>query len=265
MSEEYSSICNWLNGHRHGSMTDFDAGLAIIDSYIPHKHAKIKLLRSDQRMYELFVDHLATLDKKKKLEAAPAIATIQPSVIVRDGDIAVTAIQTIIPDTLPAAKLPSRSQQIDELESENKLLQKNLGYKHAQMSAIGRNRFGTALILTKAQKAERQQLRDEIVALEERIRANWLSIQFIQVHGHLPELPKKKGKKQEAATPIDFQEVESNRKMISYLQGQIRQKEAKLKKQTGEEYLQTQRKMAKQQKNLDERIKLKQQWEQRKN
>jgi len=259
MSDEYKSICGWLNAHRHGSMTDFEKGLAIVASYMPAKHNKMKLLRSDERLYDLFRSRLVELDKEKK--ANLQIATIQPAVVERAGDIAVKTIQPVLTETIAFRKNPSRSKQIDELEQENRLIQKNIGFKHAQLSAIGRNASGVSLVLTIPQKAQRKALRDEIVALEEKLRENWLSIQFIQIHGYLPELPKKKTDKIDVEAPKDFREFESNRKMIVYLERQIREKQAKLKHLAGEEYIKMQKTIAKQQQNLDIRIQKKKAWE----
>ena len=266
MSAEYTSICDWLNGHTHGQMTDFEAGIMIIEAYTPEHAPRMRMLRSDSRLWNFFEARLAELDKLAKATPQP---TVDLSPFVGEYSLAeAKEVAAKIAATIPE---PQRSQsvispknqsaQIRELEQEVNLLLKNQGYLHTQLRMIGRDRLGHAIHLSAADRIKRQQLRDQLVDAEAQIREKWLAIQHVQIHGCLPNAPAEKKEVKRTAVPVDFKEVESNRKMISYLKGKIAAKKKELSGLTGQQLLKAHKALEKMENNLAEREKQKAAWQ----
>jgi len=273
MSGEYSNICEWLNSHQHGSMKDFEAGMSIVTAYLPDQIASMRVQRSDSKLYELLEKRLAVLDAKpvtkqeiKDPDPEPifslAVALKHPAISATQSDTVTQIPNGLNSFTRPTQKQTlSCSEAIAALEADNKLILKNQGHLQSQMSAIGRDRLGRPVHISPADKNKRRELRDQIVAYEADLRRNWHAIQHLQIYGTLPdEHPDQKKEKETTDAAPDYREMESNRKMISYLQGEIAKKKAKFATTTGPALLKLSKALAKQEENLEQRIKQRDLW-----
>ena len=253
MSAEYQHICDWLNGHEHGKMTDFEAAMQIIESYMPEQASRMRTLRSDDRIWKLFEDRLVQLDREKEPETIPEI---MPEII---PDITLSTVPVASPSQ-PVLSVANKSQLIKELEKENNLILKNQGYLHAQMRVIGRDKMGKPINISTTNKAKRSALRDQLVEAEAKLRENWLAIQHVQIHGCLPLVLETKEVKL-PGEPVDYKAQESNRKMISYLKKQIEAKKKTLSALSGTKLVKAYKALEKMEANLAEREKQKQAWQ----
>ena len=253
MSAEYNSMCNWLNGHTHGSLKDFEAAMSIIESYMPDKAQRMRTLRSDSKIWELFVMRLDELDAHHP-KAMPVASDIIPDIIP-------ATIEEKISDKEPA-RLPiaNMSQLIRNLEDKNKLILKNQGHLHAQLTAIGRNALGKPIHLSEAAKKKRKDLRDQIVGYEEQLRRNWHAIRHVQIYGHLPE-PEVKAEESKPVSELDWHEMEKNRKSLVYVRSQIELKKKALSTLTGKKLIKAHAALDKLEKNLAERTKKHEEWQ----
>ena len=227
----YHEMCQWVNAHDHGSMKDFDAGLQIVDAYIHEQYDRMKLLRNEEKLYDLLMERIDLLELVRA-KVTPVIpdnplwgSSIDMSTVHTDVN-AVRKVEFIVKESadLPINPPPITRQQstgISALEDENKLAMKEQAAIHAQLYQIGRDRNNKAIPLSNAMKAKRAPLAAQLIELEHRIRKNWHDIDHLKIYGNLPEV----------AAPVvidDYQKKENNNKMIRALRMSIPKLEQKI-------------------------------------
>ncbi len=165
-------IAKWLNENERESPAGYDAGLMLF--YAHGKDAgRYETIKMFRRPAVLF-DALRQLYQDLKDVA-------KSNVSVDEVAAAVSA-----PSAKPAAEAKGKTIILQKLEKKWKHLRAQSGAWHAEMRSIGRTN-GRARQMTKGEKDQRAQLAILLMDAEREIRAIYVDIEHVEIHGKLPQ------------------------------------------------------------------------------